>query len=176
MGSLHHISVQKKELVQDLNGLFNAGLHLEVSDSQVLLAQFQVKSDLIDEIQITQDSDPKIAKLRIVVQDGKMTEFNIVDGILKCGDRICVPDINGLRQMILHETHYAPYSVHPGTTKMYYDVKGIYWWPGMKKDVAQFVSTCLTCQQVKFEHQKPTRLLQELCYPSGSGSELPWIL
>ncbi|KAJ8762738.1 hypothetical protein K2173_012230 [Erythroxylum novogranatense] len=94
-----------------------------------------------------------------------MIEFNIVDGVLKCGDRICVPDINGLRQRILHEAHYAPYSVHPGTTKMYHDVKGIYWWPGMKKDVAQFVSTCLICQQVKFEHQKPTGLLQELPLP-----------
>ncbi|KAJ8747030.1 hypothetical protein K2173_013444 [Erythroxylum novogranatense] len=89
----------------------------------------------------------------------------MVDGVLRCGDRLCVPDINGLRQKIMHEAHYAPYSVHPGTTKMYHDVKGIYWWPGMKKDVAQFVSTCLTCQQVKFEHQKPTGLLQELPLP-----------
>ncbi|KAJ8771584.1 hypothetical protein K2173_026761 [Erythroxylum novogranatense] len=155
MGSLHHVSIQKKELVQDLNGLFNAGLHLEVSDSQALLAQFQVKSNLMNEIKTVQGSDPELAKLRIAVQDGKVTEFNMVDGVLRCGDRLC----------IMHEAHYAPYSVHPGTTKMYHDVKGIYWWPGMKKDVAQFVSTCLTCQQVKFEHQKPTGLLQELPLP-----------
>ncbi|KAJ8748614.1 hypothetical protein K2173_007604 [Erythroxylum novogranatense] len=165
MGSLYHIPMQKKELVKDLTGLFNMGLHLEVSDSQVLLAQFQVKPNLIDEIKTAQDSDPELAKLRIAVQDGKVTKFNIVDGVLKCGDMLCVPDINGLRQRIMHEAHYAPYSVHPGTTKMYHDVKGIYWWPGMKKDVAQFVSTCLTCQQVKFEHQKPTGLLQELSLP-----------
>ncbi|KAJ8770746.1 hypothetical protein K2173_021393 [Erythroxylum novogranatense] len=135
MGSLRHISIQKKELVQDLNGLFNAGFQIENS-----------------------------------VQDGKVTEFNMVDGVLRCGDRLCVPDINGLRQKIMHEAHYAPYSVHPGTTKMYHDVKGIYWWPGMKKDVAQFVSTCLTCQQVKFEHQKPTGLLQELSLPELTKS------
>ncbi|KAJ8774728.1 hypothetical protein K2173_017174 [Erythroxylum novogranatense] len=165
MGSLRHISIQKKELVQDLNGLFNAGLHLEVSNSQALLAQFQVKSNLMDEIKTVQGSDLKLAKLRIAVQDGKVIEFNMVDGVLKCGDMLCVPDINGLRQKIMHEARYAPYSVHPGTTKMYHDVKGIYWWPGMKKDVAQFVSTCLTCQQVKFEHQKPTGLLQELPLP-----------
>ncbi|KAJ8763851.1 hypothetical protein K2173_003633 [Erythroxylum novogranatense] len=139
MGSLYHIPMQKKELVKDLTGLFNMGLHLEVSDSQVLLAQFQMKPNLIDEIKTAQDN-------------GKVTEFNIVDGVLKCGDRLCVPDINELRQRIMHEAHYAPYSVHPGTTKMYHDVKDIYWWSGMKKDVAQFVSTCLTCQQVKFEH------------------------
>ncbi|KAJ8754648.1 hypothetical protein K2173_010739 [Erythroxylum novogranatense] len=165
MGSLYHIPIQKKELVKDLTGLFNMGLHLEVSDSQVLVAQFQVKPNLIDEIKTAQDSDPELTKLRIAVQDGKVIEFNIVDGVLKCGDRLCGPDINGLRQRIMQEAHYAPYSVHPGTTKMYHDVKGIYWWPGMKKDVAQFVSTCLTCQQVKFEHQKPTGLLQELPLP-----------
>ncbi|KAJ8760530.1 hypothetical protein K2173_015197 [Erythroxylum novogranatense] len=141
MGSLHHISIQKKELVQDLNELFNVGLHLEVSDSQALLAQFQVKSNLMDEIKTVQGSDPELAKLKIAVQDGKVTEFNMVDGVLRCGDRLCVPDINGLRKKIMHEAHYAPYSVHPGTTKMYHDVKGIYWWPGMKKDIAQFVST-----------------------------------
>src|SRR5262249_34145160 len=165
MGSLHHISIQKKELVKDLNGLFNMGLHLEVSDSQVLLAQFQVKPSLIDEIKTAQNSDPEIAKLKITVQEGRVTDFSIMDGGLKCGNRLCVPDIDGLRQRIMHEAHFAPYSVHPGTTKMYHDVKSMYWWPGMKKDVDQFVSTCLTCQQVKFEHQKPTGLLQELPLP-----------
>ncbi|KAJ8752696.1 hypothetical protein K2173_006498 [Erythroxylum novogranatense] len=127
MGSLHHISIQKKELVQDLNGLFNAGLHLEVSDFQALLAQFQVKSNLMDEIKTVQGSDPELAKLRITVQDGEVTEFNMVDGVLRCCDRLCVPDINGLRQKIMHEAHYAPY--------------------------------------IKFEHQKPTGLLQELPLP-----------
>ena len=48
---------------------------------------------------------------------------------------------------------------------MYQDVKGMYWWNGMKKDVAQYVASCLTCQQVKFEHQRPTGLLQELPLP-----------
>ena len=78
---------------------------------------------------------------------------------------MCVPDVDGLRQRILQEAHNAPYSVHPGVTKMYQDVKGMYWWNVMKKDVAQCVASCLTCQQVKFEHQRPTGLLQELPLP-----------
>ena len=78
---------------------------------------------------------------------------------------MCVPNVDGLRQRILQEAHNAPYSVHPGVTKMYQDVKGMYWWNGMKKDVAQYVASCLTCQQVKFEHQRPTGLLQELPLP-----------
>ena len=61
--------------------------------------------------------------------------------------------------------HYASYNVHPGTTKIYHDIKATYWWNGLKKDVAEFVASCLTCQQVKIEHQKPTGLLQELPLP-----------
>ena len=64
------------------------------------------------------------------------TEFRIHDGVLKQGDRLCVPDVTDLRQRILQEAHYTPYNVHPGATKMYHDVKEIYWWLGMKKDVA----------------------------------------
>src|SRR5262249_35756332 len=101
-----------------------------------------------------------LVELKVAVQNNKAPEFHIDNGVLKCGDRLCVPAVDKLRQKILHEAHYAPYSVHPETTKMYHDVKGIYWWRGMKKDVAQFVFTCLTCQQVKFEpktHRTVTR-------------------
>src|SRR5262249_38619393 len=120
MGSLYHMSTQKKELVKDLNELFNVGMQLEVSDSQVLIAQFQVKSNLISEIKAAQDNDPALVELKVAVQNNKAPEFHIDHGVLKCGDRLCVPATNELRQKILHEAHYAPYSVHPGTTKMYH--------------------------------------------------------
>ncbi|KAK4389767.1 hypothetical protein Sango_2313700 [Sesamum angolense] len=55
---------------------------------------------------------------------------------------------------IMHEAHYAPYAI-PGSTKMCRDLRPYYWWPTMKKDVAEFVARCLTCQQVKTEHQTP---------------------
>ena len=73
-----------------------------------------------------------------------------------------MPDINNLKQRILHEVHYAPYNVHLGAMKMYHDIKVTYWWNGLKKDVVEFVASCLTCQQVKIEHQKLIGLLQEL--------------
>src|SRR5262249_39245681 len=165
MGSLYHISIQKKELVKDLKNLFNTGLQLEVSESQVLLAQFQVRSNLMDEIKAAQDSDPALVELKTAVQNGQAPEFRLDNGVLKYGHRLCVPDVGELRQRILREAHFTPYSVHPGATKMYHDVKDMYWWSGLKKDVAQFISTCLTCQQVKFEHQRPTGLLQELPLP-----------
>ena len=60
------------------------------------------------------------------------------------------------------ESHSSTYSVHPWYIKMYQDLRGTYWWPGMKKNIAEFVSRCLTCQQVKFEHQRPSGLMQYL--------------
>ncbi|GKE80952.1 putative reverse transcriptase domain-containing protein, partial [Tanacetum coccineum] len=53
------------------------------------------------------------------------------------------------------------YSIHPGADKMYHDLRDLYWWPGMKKDIAEYVSKCLTCSKIKAEHQKPSGLLQQ---------------
>ncbi|KAL0401648.1 UNVERIFIED_CONTAM: hypothetical protein Slati_4194700 [Sesamum latifolium] len=69
------------------------------------------------------------------------------------GKRMCVPNVGELRTEIMHEAHYAQYAMHPGGTKMYRDLRPYYWWPTMKKDVAEFVAKCLTCQQVKTEHK-----------------------
>jgi hypothetical protein len=75
-------------------------------------------------------------------------------------NRLWVPFTGELRTLIMNEAHNSMYSIHPGTDKMYYDLRELYWWPGMKKDVAEFVSRCLTCLQVKAEHQKPSGLLE----------------
>ncbi|OAY81215.1 Transposon Ty3-G Gag-Pol polyprotein [Ananas comosus] len=76
-----------------------------------------------------------------------------------------VPADSGIKEEILAEAHRAPYTVHPGSTKMYKDLKLTYWWPGMKKEVADFVAKCLTCQQVKAEHRLPAGKLQSLPIP-----------
>nr|GFB92238.1 reverse transcriptase domain-containing protein [Tanacetum cinerariifolium] len=60
---------------------------------------------------------------------------------------------------IMHESHETKYSIHPGSDKMYQDMKKLYWWPNMKADIATYVSKCLTCAKVKAEHQKPSGLL-----------------
>ncbi|GJT16943.1 putative reverse transcriptase domain-containing protein [Tanacetum coccineum] len=59
----------------------------------------------------------------------------------------------------MHESHKSKYSIHPGSDKMYQDLKKLYWWPNMKAIIAEYVSKCLTCSRVKAECQKPSGLL-----------------
>jgi hypothetical protein len=87
-------------------------------------------------------------------------------------DRICVPDIESLRETILKEAHDSDYSIHPGSTKMYQDLKQKYWWYGFKIDVAAHVAMCDVCQRVKAEHQRPTRLLHPLKIPEWKWEEI----
>ncbi|GJQ93499.1 putative reverse transcriptase domain-containing protein [Tanacetum coccineum] len=76
-------------------------------------------------------------------------------------DCIWVPLAGGVRTIIMDEAHKTNYSVHSGADKMYHDLRDIYWWPGMKRDIATYVSKCLTCSKVKAEHQRPSGLLQQ---------------
>jgi hypothetical protein len=63
-----------------------------------------------------------------------------------------VPKEGKFQELILDEARNSAYSIHPGATKMYMDLKGKYWWNGMKADVAQFAVQCDVCQRVKAEH------------------------
>ncbi|GKC50041.1 putative reverse transcriptase domain-containing protein [Tanacetum coccineum] len=76
-------------------------------------------------------------------------------------DRIWVPLVGDMRMVILDEAHMSKYSVHPGANKMYHDLRDMYWWPEIKRDIATYVSKCLTYAKVKAEHQRPSGLLQQ---------------
>ncbi|GKD37059.1 putative reverse transcriptase domain-containing protein [Tanacetum coccineum] len=81
------------------------------------------------------------------------------DRTLCLNGRSWLPCYGDLRTVIMHESHKSKYSVHPGSDKMYQDMKKLYWWPNMKADIATYVSKCLTCAKVKAEHQRPSGLL-----------------
>nr|GEU94225.1 putative reverse transcriptase domain-containing protein [Tanacetum cinerariifolium] len=83
------------------------------------------------------------------------------DGGIYFFECIWIPSVGGIRKLITDEAHTSRYSVHPGADKMYYDLRDLYWWPGMKKDIAEYVSKCLTCSKIKVKHQKPLGLLQQ---------------
>ncbi|GJU00561.1 putative reverse transcriptase domain-containing protein [Tanacetum coccineum] len=76
-------------------------------------------------------------------------------------DYIWVPLVGGVRTIIMDEAYNTRYSVHLGADKMYHDLRDMYWWPGMKRDNATYVSKCLTCLKVKVGHQRPSGLLQQ---------------
>ncbi|GKD10542.1 putative reverse transcriptase domain-containing protein [Tanacetum coccineum] len=81
------------------------------------------------------------------------------DGTLCLNGRSWLPCYGDLRTVIMHESHKSKYSIHPGSDKMYQDLKKLYWWPNMKANIATYVSKCLTCAKVKAEHQRPSGLL-----------------
>ncbi|XP_075515917.1 uncharacterized protein LOC142550728 [Primulina tabacum] len=130
------------------------------------LASLSARPCLQETVKLNQDRDPELKKLKEQVESGKSQDLQIDDkGVLWMKERLCVPDSDNLRQKILSEAHKSKFSVHPGSTKMYRDLKENFWWNGMKRDVAEFVSRCQICQHVKAEHQRPGGLLQPLEIP-----------
>ncbi|GKA62421.1 putative reverse transcriptase domain-containing protein [Tanacetum coccineum] len=81
------------------------------------------------------------------------------DGTLCLNCKSWLPCYGDLRTVIMHENHKSKYSIHPGSDKMYQDMKKLYWWPNMKADITTYVSKCLTCAKVKAKHQRPSGLL-----------------
>ncbi|GKB45099.1 putative reverse transcriptase domain-containing protein [Tanacetum coccineum] len=81
------------------------------------------------------------------------------DGTLCLNGRSWLPYYRDLRSVIMHESYKSKYSIHPGSEKMYQDMKKLYWWPNMKADIATYVSKCVTYARVKAEHQRPSGLL-----------------
>ncbi|KAI3750829.1 hypothetical protein L2E82_21683 [Cichorium intybus] len=79
--------------------------------------------------------------------------------------RVWVPKQGEARNLLLEDAHCSRYAVHPGSTKMYRTLKPLYWWLGMKRDVGRYVERCLTCLQVKSNHQKPYGEIQPLPVP-----------
>ncbi|GKD30047.1 putative reverse transcriptase domain-containing protein, partial [Tanacetum coccineum] len=86
-------------------------------------------------------------------------------GMLCLNNRSWIPCYGDLRALIIHESHKSKYSIHPGSDKMYQDLKKLYWWPNMKAKIATYVSKCLMCAKVKVEYQKPFGLLVQLEIP-----------
>src|SRR3989442_11450547 len=161
-GTSAYSQVSSLSLVNELRKL-NIGL--DEDSERVLLATWKVRPVLREKIQQRQASDPQLLSLIDRVKLGEVTTFTLDSGVLRLNDRLCVPDVDGLRNEILDEAHSTVYTMHPGATKMYQSVKTHYWWPRMKKDVAEFVAKCLICQQIKAEHQAPASKLQPLPIP-----------
>ncbi|KAI3773911.1 hypothetical protein L1987_48450 [Smallanthus sonchifolius] len=145
----------------------------ESTPIRIKACQLIITPDLLSEISKAQDealSERNIKRERIVGQQGNL-DANAY-GVRTRFGRMWIPKIGELRAKILDEAHKSRYSIHPGTNKMYQDLKKEYWWPGMKNDVAEYVSKCLTCSLVKAEHQKPCGKMQPLPIPEWEWEEI----
>ena len=167
MGSVAHVEEERKELAKDVHRLARLGVRLmSISDGGVTV-QNGAESSLVVEVKEKQDSDPILLELKGAVHNQRVEVFSQGgDGVLRYQGRLCVPDVGELRQHILAEAHNSRYFIHPGATKMYRDLREVYWWNGMKRDIADFVAKCPNCQQVKVEHQKPGGMTQEIDIPT----------
>ena len=131
-----------------------------------LLAQLSGIPDLKQMIVDAQKNDAKLQEIVQLVSTGDKIDFAMAGGGgLLYKSILCVPNDMDLKQKILYESHNNVFTIHPGSNKMYQDMKQYYWWQGMKKDISEYVAKCLTCQQVKVEHQVPFGLLNPLPIP-----------
>ncbi|KAA3483670.1 integrase [Gossypium australe] len=139
---------------------------LMICDDGSIFSKLKAKPVFLQQVCESQKKDRELKVKRIQCENIPDSEFKIgTDNCLRFRNRICVPRNSELIQKILHEAHHSCLSIHPGSTKMYNDLKQCYWWQGMKRDISEFVSKCLSCQQVKAEHQVPSGLLQPVMIP-----------
>jgi hypothetical protein len=112
-----------------------------------IIANMEVGSSLLQEIRKGQLEDDKILYIKHNIKDEKSLGFSDDDGgVLWYKGRICVPNIKYLKNKMLREEYESAYSIHLRGNEMYHDLKTIYWWYGMNRDVAKYVALCDTCQ------------------------------
>ena len=157
------VMVLSKELCDEFRRL---QIEVVTEPVQGQIYALQVQSTIFDEILEAQCNDPYLEKLKKAVMEGEAPGFIIQEnGGLFYKNRWCVPNDPQLKRKILEEAHSTPYSVHPGEVKLYKDLRQHFWWVNMKREVAEFVSKCLTCQKIKIDHRRPGGLLQPLEVP-----------
>ena len=101
------------------------------------MASLSVQPTLIDKTKAAQSGDPQLLKIMEQVCGGSRLDFNISnDGVLWFGNRLCVPNDSSIKREILEEAHRLPYTMHPGSTMMYHDLREVYWWINMKREIA----------------------------------------
>nr|GEX50474.1 putative reverse transcriptase domain-containing protein [Tanacetum cinerariifolium] len=158
------------EIIKDLKLM---EVELVIHGSEGYIASLKIKPKLILQIKEAQKEDGKLWSVVQNMKKGKQEEFRVDEhGVIWYGNRLCVSDVSSLREAVLSEAQSSPFSIHPGSTKMYRDLKQILWWNGIKQDVARFVAKCLMCQQVKIKHQHASGLLQPLDIPTWKWDQI----
>ena len=148
-GRLNALCASRVPLLGDLRAI---GVKLQMEDrKEAILANFQIRPILIDRILAAQMEDEEVQDLIRARGEGKKKDLKIreTDGMLMQENRMYVPNNAELKKEILDEAHISAYAMHPGGTKMYHTIRPFYYWPGMNREIAEYVSRCAICQQVK---------------------------
>ncbi|XP_073133557.1 uncharacterized protein [Henckelia pumila] len=166
--ALNRMTTQQ-ELIVDFERL-----RLEVIEPMEMctISALKMVPSFLDKIRTGQALDQQLLTWKQKDETKGGILYTVKDGIVHHKERIWVPAVDSLRKDVMTETHTVPYSVHPGSTKMFKDLQMLYWWPGMKKDIVKFVNKCFTFQQVKVEHQRPVGLLKPLPIPTWKWEDV----
>jgi hypothetical protein len=155
------------------------GVTREESSIQIppTMAQYNVTLTpmLRGEIIAAQSSDEGVThiKRRLAEGDPKVNYFRVAEeGTLWFKDRLVVPKNHELRKKIFDEAHTSKYSIHPGSMKIYHDLKAQFWWTHMKRETARYVVKCDTCRRVKADHMRIAGLLQPLSIPNWKWEDI----
>jgi len=139
------------------------------------LTNITLTPTLRDQIIAAQKNDAGMGKIRqrLSENDPQVQCFHQdSEGVLWFKNRLVVPKELELRKQILDEAHLSRYSIHPGSNKMYQDLKQRFWWTRMKREIAKYVSECDICRRVKASHLRPAGMLQPLNIPSGKWEDI----
>ena len=132
-----------------------------------VLAHIALTSELLEQIILEQRQDLKeIPHIKKLIVEGRGPHFSVDEhGVVRYKDRLVVPFSEELRRKILNEAHYSKLSIHPGSNKMYHDLRQLYWWYNMKQDITRHVVECDTYGRVKADHMRTLGYLQPLPIP-----------
>jgi transposase InsO family protein len=149
-------------------------LNLEFVDHGNLYA-VSIESSLHERISMAQLIDEEVQKIKhkLEERDPKFGCFRRDDkGVVWFGQRLVIPQARDLKKEILDEAHLSKFSIHPGSTKMYHDLRENFWWSNMKGEIAEYVSGCDTCQRIKASHLKTAGQMQPLSIPAWKWDDI----
>ncbi|KAM2774297.1 hypothetical protein COP1_019197 [Malus domestica] len=164
-GRLYALYAYRVPLLAELRA---TGVKLELEDRrEAFLTSFQVRPVLVDCVLEAEMVDEEIKEMIQLRNEGKKKDLRIreSDGMLMQENIMYMPNNEELKKEILDEVHCSAYAMHPGGTKMYHTIRPFYYWPGMKREIAEYVSRCIVCQQVKAERKKPFGRMQPFPVP-----------
>jgi hypothetical protein len=138
-----------------------------------VLHSIQISCSLESKIIEGQKIDKGIYHIKEKIKEKPSKHFRVDEqGVLWFDDRFVVPKDRELKNKLMDEAHLSKLSIHPGSSKMYQELKPRYWWTKMKKEIAAYVARCDTCCRVKAIHMKPAGLLQPLSVPSWKWDDI----